>query len=82
MARANPYETFIKELKAARLARGLTQEQLAALINLSRAQYTAIERGRSVANFRHIHNLSVALKVRFTIGRHKWPTAASLAAAA
>lgn len=80
MTRANPYETFIKELKAVRLARGLTQEQLALKINLSRAQYTAIERGRSVANFRHIHNLSVALKVRFAFGRQQWPTASSLAA--
>lgn len=79
MARANPYESFIQELKAVRLARGLTQAQLANKIKLSRAQYTAIERGRSVANFRHIHNLSVALEVRFTIGNRRWPTATSLA---
>ena len=78
MARANPYETFIQELKAVRLARGLTQAQLADKIKLSRAQYTAIERGRSTANFRHIHNLSVALKVRWSIGHSRWPTAASL----
>lgn len=68
MPRANPYESFIKELKAVRLARGLTQAQLAEKIHLSRAQYTAIERGRSTANFRHIYNLAVALKVCWTVG--------------
>lgn len=68
MPRANPYESFIQELKAVRLARGLTQAQVAEKINLSRAQYTAIERGRSTATFRHLHNLAVALDVHWVIG--------------
>jgi transcriptional regulator with XRE-family HTH domain len=67
----NPYESFIQELKAVRLARGLTQAQLAEKINLSRAQYTAIECGRSTANFRHMYNLAVALKTQWVIGTTK-----------
>lgn len=68
MPRANPYESFIQELKAVRLARGLTQAEVATKINLSRAQYTAIECGRSTATFRHLHNLAIALQVKWIIG--------------
>jgi transcriptional regulator with XRE-family HTH domain len=68
MTSANPYETFIRELKAVRIARGLTQLEVARKVRLSRPQYAAIEHGRSTANFRHIHNLAVALNVRWTIG--------------
>lgn len=71
----NPYEEFLAELRAARLARNLTQAKLASKIKLSRAQYTAIENGRSVINFAHLHNLSAALNVRFVIGDGSFPLA-------
>lgn len=79
MPRANPYETFIKELKAVRKARGFTQAQLADKIHLSRPQYAAIENGRSIASFRHLHNLAVALEVRWTIGDPSAKPASSVA---
>ena len=64
----SPYDKFLVALRATRKARNMTQEALAREIKLSRAQYTAIECGRSVVNFVHLHNLSVALRVRFVIG--------------
>ena len=73
-----PYDLFLAQLKATRLARKLTQEQLASQIKLSRAQYTAIENGRSLVNFQHLHNLAIALKVRFVIGDSDAPFAARL----
>jgi len=82
VTRNNPYESFIQELKAVRKARGLTQAQVAAKINLSRAQYTAIECGRSTATFRHLHNLAVALDVRWNIGDPDATLASQVAKAA
>ena len=72
----SPYDQFVAELRAVRLARKLSQGELAKRIKLSRAQYTAIENGRSLVNFVHLHNLSTALGVRFTIGDAKLPSAA------
>ena len=79
MSTPNPYEVFISELRAVRLARKLSQGELAQRIKLSRAQYTAIENGRSLVNYAHLHNLSVALSVRFTIGDPKHPSSARYA---
>jgi len=73
-----PYDLFLVQLKATRLSRNFTQEQLASQIKLSRAQYTAIENGRSMINFQHLHNLAVALKVRFAIGHHDAPFVAKV----
>lgn len=73
-----PYDLFLVQLKATRQARKLTQEQLASQIKLSRAQYTAIENGRSMINFQHLHNLAVALKVRFIVGDKEAPFAAKV----
>jgi len=73
-----PYDLFLVQLKATRLSRKLTQEQLASQIKLSRAQYTAIENGRSMINFQHLHNLAVALMVRFTIGEQEAPFATKI----
>ena len=73
-----PYDLFLVQLKTARLACKLTQEQLASQIKLSRAQYTAIENGRSMVNFQHLHNLAVALKVRFVVGDKDAPFAAKV----
>lgn len=74
-----PYDQFLGELRRARQARKLTQSQLASKIKLSRAQYTAIENGRSLINFAHLYNLAVALQVRFVIGAPNAPTATMLA---
>ncbi len=82
MSRENPYESFTKELKAVRLARRMTQAQVAKEIGLSRAQYTAIECGRSTATFRHLHNLAVVLKVRWNIGKTDADLASKVAKAA
>jgi transcriptional regulator with XRE-family HTH domain len=65
----DPYTQFLTELKDARIAQGLSQSELAGKIKLSRAQYTAIENGRSMITFAHMHNLSVALKKPFTVGK-------------
>lgn len=64
----NPYNMFLASLRAARKAKNLSQGDVAKLINLSRAQYTAIENGRSVVSFVHLHNLATALHLRFVIG--------------
>jgi len=64
----SPYDKFLGELRAVRTARKLSQEEVAQRIKLSRAQYTAIENGRSVVNYVHLYNLSVALGVKFIVG--------------
>ena len=71
----NPYEQFVSLLRKIRLAKKLTQGELAKRIKLSRAQLTAIENGRSMLDFVHLYNLSVALGVRFSIGDDKLPPA-------
>lgn len=78
MATTDPYQQFLTELRAARKARGMTQSDLAKKIKLSRAQFTAIENGRSLINFVHLHNLSVALGVRWIIGDNTLPAARDL----
>lgn len=70
-----PYELFLEELRTVRLARGLTQAQVAKQIKRSRAQYTAIENGRCVISFEHLHNLAVVLGVHWTIGSASAPSA-------
>lgn len=51
------------------MAKGLTQSEVAKRLKLSRAQYTAIENGRSTMGFVHLYNLSVILGVQWTIGK-------------
>lgn len=75
----SPYEKFVAELRSVRLKRKLSQSELAKRIKLSRAQYTAIENGRSLINFVHLHNLSVALGVKFVIGDPAAPASSRLA---
>ncbi len=70
-----PQRRFLRELRAARLARGMTQLQLAHRLRLSRTQYSALETGRSVVSLVHLHNLSVVLAVRFMIGEASFPPA-------
>lgn len=61
------YAELLKDLRKKRIAKGLTQAQVAEGIKLSRAQYTALEKGRSLLNWRHLHNLAVYLKTSWTI---------------
>jgi transcriptional regulator with XRE-family HTH domain len=70
-----PYDLFVEQLRSVRKARKLSQSAVARKIRLSRAQYTAIENGRSSVSFVHIYNLSVALGVRFSIGENAMPFA-------
>lgn len=68
MNRDPQYAELLKDLRKKRLAKNLTQAQVAEGIKLSRAQYTAIERGRSMLNWQHLHRLATFLKTRFIIG--------------
>jgi transcriptional regulator with XRE-family HTH domain len=61
------YADLLKDLRKKRIAKGLTQAQVAEGIKLSRAQYTALEKGRSLLNWKHLHNLAVYLKTTWTI---------------
>jgi transcriptional regulator with XRE-family HTH domain len=61
------YDDLLKDLRRKRIAKGLTQAQVAKGIKLSRAQYTALEKGRSLLNWKHLHNLAVYLKTTWTI---------------
>lgn len=61
------YEEFLKDLRKKRLSRGMTQAAVARGIKLSRAQYTAIEQGRSLLNWKHLHKLSAFMKTSFVI---------------
>ena len=81
MSGPHPYVTFISELKAIRCARGLTQQQVAKKIKLSRPQYAAIEHGRSIASFKHVYNLAVALGVHWIIGNPDNPRSSEIVAA-
>ena len=67
MSKLDPYAEFLTELRKKRKAKKLTQAQVAQGIQLSRAQYTAIEKGRSLVNWRHLHKLSKVLGTSFTI---------------
>ena len=61
------YADLLKDLRRKRIAKGLTQAEVAEGIKLSRAQYTALEKGRSLLNWKHLHNLAVYLKTSWTI---------------
>lgn len=63
----DPYTELLEDLKRKRLSKGYTQAEVATGIKLSRAQYTAIEQGRSLLNWKHLHRLAIFLKMRFTI---------------
>lgn len=61
------YQLFLEQLRKKRKARKMTQAQVAKGIKLSRAQYTAIEQGRSLLNWKHLYRLAVLLNTRWTI---------------
>jgi len=61
------YAELLGELRRKRLAKKLTQAEVADGIKLSRAQYTALEKGRSLLNWNHLHKLAVFLKTSWTI---------------
>ena len=54
------YEIWVRKLRALRLKKGLKQSEVADLIDLSRPQYTAIENGHCVVNYKHLYNLAKA----------------------
>ena len=57
------HEAFCAFLKLLRESRGLTQAQVAQALNLSRPQYTALERGRSMLTFDHLCGLAAHYRV-------------------
>ena len=61
------YENLLRELRETRRRKKLTQAQVARGIQLSRAQYTAIEKGRSMLNWSHLQRLARFLKRRWVI---------------
>lgn len=63
----DPYALFLEDLRSKRKAKKMTQADVAKGMKISRAQYTAIERGRSLLNWRHMHRLSKVLGTSFTI---------------
>lgn len=67
MSSRDPYTEFLEDLRKKRKAKKLTQAQVAQGIKLSRAQYTAIEQGRSLLNWNHLHKLARFMKTSFTI---------------
>ena len=54
------YEVWVRKLRALRQEKGWRQQDVADSIHLSRAQYSAIENGESVINYKHIYNLAKA----------------------
>lgn len=68
IARDDPYENLRGQLKSIRVMRGLKHGDVANLIGISRPQYTAIEGGRSMVSFQHLHNLAIILGVKIIIG--------------
>jgi len=61
------YENLLRELRETRRRKKLTQAQVARGIKLSRAQYTAIEKGRSMLNWGHLRRLARFLKRSWVI---------------
>lgn len=47
-----------KKLKTLRLDRGLSQEKLAELVNMSREHISCIERGKNLASTETLYNLA------------------------
>lgn len=60
------YEIWTRKLKALRLSLDLRQEDVAKKMRISRSQYSAIENGKSVANYKHLYNLAKALGMPLT----------------
>lgn len=52
------HEQFCAYLRKLRTTYGFTQQQVAQALNLSRAQYTALEVGRSMLTFDHLCGLA------------------------
>lgn len=57
------YDIWVRKLKTLRTKRQLTQREVAEQIHLSRSQYSAIENGLSVANYRHLYNLAKVFRI-------------------
>lgn len=57
------YDIWVRKLKQLRTKRGMTQRDIAEQIHLSRSQYSAIENGLSVVNYKHLYNLSKVFRM-------------------
>ena len=57
------YEIWTRKLRVLRLSLDLRQEDVAKKMRISRSQYSAIENGKSVANYKHLYNLAKALSI-------------------
>ena len=60
------YKAFLEHLKAMRQNSDKTQEEVAAGINISRPQYTALEGGRSAVTFDNLCSLASFYQVTLT----------------
>lgn len=52
------HEIWCRGLRDYRIARGLTQEDVALALNISRSQYSSLENGRSVINYKQLYNMA------------------------
>lgn len=57
---------FGERVRTERLARGLSQEQLASLADLDRTYVSGVERGKRNVSLLNIHKLSTALNLRMS----------------
>ena len=60
----DPLAAFSKNVKAARAAAGMTQEEVAHAAGLAVAQYRKIENGQTNATIRTVAKIAGALEVR------------------
>ena len=52
------YDIWVRKLRLLRIKKQLTQREVAEQMHLSRSQYSAIENGLSLANYKHLYNLA------------------------
>jgi transcriptional regulator with XRE-family HTH domain len=62
---SDDYKKLIKELKKARLARGLTQKQLSLKLGYSQSYVSKIEQGQTRLDVMQLKELSKALGIDF-----------------
>jgi len=57
------YDIWVRKLRALRNKKQLTQREVAERMHLSRSQYSAIENGLSLANYKHLYNLAKVFRM-------------------
>jgi DNA-binding XRE family transcriptional regulator len=60
------YEIWTRKLATLRLKKGLTQNEVALGLGISRPHYTAIENGQTVVNYTQLYNLAKVLGLTMT----------------